>query len=547
MPVCLSRAFPFRFLAGFILAAAAAWWPGATAAAADDVKGPQVEYSAIHAASGGVNTYVPGKWGILNLEVTNPLQQPHELLSTTYFDGHATLQFGRRIWLPARSRLRIGQPLLSPDLAPEARDRFEFHSLVLDAAATNVVAARDDTGQILHSGILPAQLETPITGLIDHLGESFLPEVDKSAAYDLAVAARLSDRKSTRLARLEDRNYAPDDVSLQSLHQLVVADSRALDDPAGLAAIRRWVHGGGRLWVMLDRVDPRFLERILGDEFLCEVVDRVGLTSVRIEAVAKERFSTPVESEHEQPVDLVRVVATGANVTYTVNGWPAALWKPLGAGKILVTTLGPRGWMRLRTAEDDRSSPTGGRFVLLPPMAEIAKAFLVLPAAPLKISQIFEPQTVEYIGYSIPPRWLIASLLAGVVAAVVVLGLWLLRRGALEYLGWISSGLAVCVAVALLVIGGLNRHTISATAAAVAFTEAIAGTDDVRTRGAVALYNPESAPGTLGATRGGRLSVDMSGLEGTTRRMVWTDLDTFHWEHLALGGGQRVGTFEQSA
>src|SRR5689334_8563756 len=73
---------------------------------ADDVKAPQVEYSAIHAGTGGVNTYVPGKWGILNLEVTNPLDEPHELLSTTYFAGHPTLQFGRRIWIPARSRLR---------------------------------------------------------------------------------------------------------------------------------------------------------------------------------------------------------------------------------------------------------------------------------------------------------------------------------------------------------------------------------------------------------------------------------------------------------
>src|SRR5258708_16808011 len=39
---------------------------------------------------------------------------------------------------------------------------------------------------------------------------------------------------------------------------------------------------------------------------------------------------------------------------------------------------------------------------------------------------------------------------------------------------------------------------------------------------------------------------DMTGLEGTTRRMIWTDLDAWHWENLTLGGGQRSGFFEQS-
>ena len=257
-----------------VLAVALIW---SSPASGDDARKPRVEYSAIQAGMGGVSLYVPGKWGILNLAVKNPLEESHELLSTTYFDGQPTLQFGRRIWLPARSQLSTWQPVLSPSLPPGARDRFEFHSLVFDASGADDVATRDVSGQMLHSGILPAQLETPLTGLVD------IREVNglEDTAHDLVAASRVNQGLSPRVVSFPGQSFSPDcvsfspdDVSWQSLHQLVVADSRALDDPSGLPAIRRWVHGGGRLWVMLDRADPGILERILGDEFVCDVVGR---------------------------------------------------------------------------------------------------------------------------------------------------------------------------------------------------------------------------------------------------------------------------------
>jgi hypothetical protein len=179
-------------------------------------------------------------------------------------------------------------------------------------------------------------------------------------------------------------------------------------------------------------------------------------------------------------------------------------------------------------------------------MAEIAKFFL-LPSGPdATASQIFEPQAVEYVGYSVPPRWLIAGLLAGVAGAIMAAGAWLLHRGWLAHLGWIGPGLALGVAAVLLIIGRLNRHTIPPTAATVEFTEAVPGTDDIRTRGTVALYNPESAPSPIGTTRGGRLMPDLAGLEGSAKRLVWSDFDSWSWEHVTLAG-QRLAPFTQSA
>jgi hypothetical protein len=542
VPVCCRSSIPW--LAAILLLTVVG---SRRCVSADETTKPQVEYTAIHAGTGGVNTYVPGKWGIVNLEVTNPLNVPHELLSTTFFTGHPTLQFGRRIWVPARSRLFTWQPVLVPDQTFQGTSHFEFQSLVLEPAPDREVATRDDTGRVLHSGILPAQLQSPITGMIaSSVADGNRMEGFPDMAYELLVAARRCQRLSTRVTGLWDRNPVPDDESLQPLHQLVVADNRATEDPVALAAIRRWVHGGGRLWVMLDRVAPQFLERILGDEFQCAEVDRVGLTTVRVEATNKMPGGTTSEAEHEQPVELARVFVEGADTAYRVNGWPAAVWKNYGAGKVLVTTLAPEGWLRRPVPSDRRPTIDIGAFVPIAPLEELAREFLGQKEPAPKISQLLEPHAAGYIGYAILSRSLVGTLLGGFVAALTGLGIWLLRRGAVEHLGWLGPGTAVCVAAVLMAIGARNRHAIPATAAAVEFVESLPGTDDVRSRGTVVLYNPEAAAGVVGAGRGGRLIADMAGLEGTTKRMVWTDLGKWNWEHLSFNPGQRRAVWTEA-
>jgi hypothetical protein len=207
--------------------------------------------------------------------------------------------------------------------------------------------------------------------------------------------------------------------------------------------------------------------------------------------------------------------------------------------------------MRERTASDPElprailSLPGAGearRFVPLPPMAAMSKEFFPQTVAPAAYSQILEPRVGEYIGYSIPPRWLIMGLLGGFIAAVTGLETWLLGRRTFRSLDWLSSALAVCVALALLVVGVRNRHAIPMTAAAVDFVEAIPGSDDVRSEGALALYNPEASPSVIETTGGGRLIPELAGLEGTTKRIVWQGLDTWRWENLSLGAGERRGT-----
>ena len=58
----------------------------------------------VRASSAGTNAYVSGKWGVLRLNLTNPTSQSVEVLTATYFEDEPTLQYGRRVWMPAMSR-----------------------------------------------------------------------------------------------------------------------------------------------------------------------------------------------------------------------------------------------------------------------------------------------------------------------------------------------------------------------------------------------------------------------------------------------------------
>ena len=85
-------------------------------AAQDQAAALRVEHSAVNANVGGLHLCVPEKWSVLDLVVTNPLDEPREILSATYFDGAPTLQYGRRVWVPARARLTTWLPVLLPKL-----------------------------------------------------------------------------------------------------------------------------------------------------------------------------------------------------------------------------------------------------------------------------------------------------------------------------------------------------------------------------------------------------------------------------------------------
>ena len=101
--------------------------------------------------------------------------------------------------------------------------------------------------------------------------------------------------------------------SLDGVDTLVLASDHTLDDSAGMAAMRRWLHQGGRLWIPVDRVRREIVDALIGHAACYEEVDRVELSQFAVDDVtAPAGLPHTDEREFERPVVLVRVL-TGRN------------------------------------------------------------------------------------------------------------------------------------------------------------------------------------------------------------------------------------------
>ena len=301
---------------------------------------------------------------------------------------------------------------------------------------------------------------------------------------------------------------------------------------------------------MLDLCSPEVLEVLLGDEFTGHVVDRVGLNTVRVDQAPMIIDSEPTLGEevtYDHPVTMARVIASNMTVKYTVNGWPAALTRNFGDGRLVVTTLGAQAWMKPLPEKLQRTdnplfltqfTPTG-------PMGLLADVVLATRSPELLPAVEIESQAQDYVGYGVLSWWLVVGTLLAFSASILVIGLILLRVGNPEQLSWIGSILAVLVSAVLIQSGRANRNAIPPTLASIQLTQAVAGTDDVRSTGLITVYQPDGSTYPIGATRGGLLVPDMTGLEGSSKRLVMTDVDQYHWENVPQPAGLRSTPFKQ--
>jgi hypothetical protein len=308
---------------------------------------------------------------------------------------------------------------------------------------------------------------------------------------------------------------------------------------------------------MLDVVDPDVIAPLLGNDTPFQIVDRIGLTTVRLHRPAD---SPPANGrEFEQPVEHVRMLP-GADdrVITSANGWPAAFVRTVGRGRIVFTTLGARGWHRPRDPGDlrtkgggrDSRSPYEGMPLLpvaLPQLEELAAELQPREQPHAFTSDHLGPILVEDIGYSIMSRTTAAAILGIFLLAVLGIGVGLRRSRRPELVGWLAPAAAAAIAGLFLGLTAGSRRAVPETVATVAVIDVVPGSGEAAVNGLFAVYQPESGTVPLGTRRGGLLQLDIEGMEGQTRRWVQTDTDAWHWEDLALPAGVRTGRFKQTA
>jgi hypothetical protein len=513
--------------------------------AADEPAGTGIER--FNLSTGGTGLYRPGKWGLIKVSLANPQDRDVELLATTHLLDDPTLQYGRRLWMPPKSRLSTWHPLLMPPLDEPGQKFFDLRSMVLvESGGADAMATNEFGSMQFDQGFRVAHDEQS-TAVIVGRGEPDSGGYEWTTPQDVVTTARLSRGLFHNVTLLGDPLVPAGEELLDSLDHLVIASDRILPDAAGIAAIRRWVASGGRLWIMADRVSNGLLAALLGDDDTVTEVDRVDLTSVSIDMGSWSVVGSQFERDLERPARFVRVIVENMEVEFFVNGWPAAFRKPHGDGKILVTTLGGDGWVSPRTSSDPVAP--GGKdfqtpFVPSSPLSQMALEFFTPRPPPPIPRELAEEQVRQMIGYAVPQRSLVLGTLMAFTGLMLVIAVWLGRRGRLELMALVIPGLAVTASVVLLGAGWNNRSTIPASTAIVQWVQAVPGTDDIRSSGLAGLFENESPMRQLSGSQGGWMTPEMAGLEGTTRRLVWSDIDDWRWENLSSKPGLRMVAFQ---
>jgi hypothetical protein len=521
----------------------------------------------------GVHSYFGQNWVTLEVTITNPNTMARDARVVVFYSIRPDVQYARDIWVPPRTTLATWMLMgpapeenLKPGAPPSRTSRTrEIQSLIYDRTGgqdRRLPPAGDYQIRSRLAGYREPESQTCL--FLDSVKTADIrlwetpepPVTDDALDLVRAFRANASRSLSDHVLTVNDSFLPPIPEGFDGVEQFVLAGGKMVDDPPGLIALRQWLERGGKLWVMLDRTDPDLVARILGGNLDFHVVDRTSLTEVRFvvhrpaSPDGAPPGTDPTTREFEKPVDFVRVkVGKEYSVLSSVNGWPASFIRNVGLGKLIVTTLGARGWCRPRLPTDVKSPfeyfPNVP--ITVPTMEQLSEVLVPLiepnPLPPADLVPIVSGE----IGYSVVSvSW--AGIIFGVFLLVLLIfGIGLRKWGRMEVLGWIGPAAALLAGGVFLALGESSRRSIPPTVGVAQIVAINPKSSDQAVTGLLGFYRPDSGPTNLSSSDAGSLDLDMGGLEGQTRRFVMTDIDQWHWENLALPAGVRLGPFQSLA
>ena len=490
---------------------------------------------------GGTRTLRKNHWSLISFEVGNPTSHSVELLTTSFFVQAPQRQYGSALWVPPQAKRRGWFPILAPASLSDSTRTVEFHSFLIDRTGGAETILPGSHGTLTRHGMLGVTSARVTTGIM----QDPLDEAPRHAI----TAARTARNLTTSVPGLEDESLPPLETVVNGLDQLVISNDALLRDGAALTAVRQWLHGGGRAWIMLDKVSPTLVHQLLGNRFSWEAVDHVLLdTAELLPAQPQPGERDSLARTFDEPLDFLRIVVPNGDVSYSIGGWPAATWCSVGRGEVLFTTLEARGWYREWAPDDHQPKDVLKRssFTATEPLKRLAERFLQPRETPIKVRNAFDRIVSEELGHAILPFRLAALILGGFCATLVVLTLILVRFGRIAILGVLSPVLALLAAGILATAGAVSHQATPQSMAIGQHIEVDASFSTLRASGVVSLYNQQAWEAPTGCDTSGLFMPRTGEATGSTVRMVWTDLNHWRWENLTLPSGVQTGLFSCS-
>ncbi len=493
----------------------------------------------------GIQRFSPGGWSSVAVNGVNPTDADSEITVSVYLGDDSSLQFSKRFWVPARARRTTWLPILIPEDIPGEQHHVPMSSIRLNESDGGEKFTKNAVGMPITTRSLmltESEINTAVMFGDFGAGGDGISSANVEQIYRTVHAGRDSTIDSSlglSLIDLSDKFLPPTPRALDELDQIVIASDQILQDSAGVAQLRAWLFGGGRIWIMLDLAGEEVVRALAGDATSHTVVDRVALNDFQIESVDILQRDAAVESwSSETPVEMVRVLTDADEISCRVDGWPAAFWLPFGRGEMLLTTLGARGWL-------EGGKPTKAfhglstRFFELRNDPKNAVGAIRVPAAAMT------PILDHQIGYSIPSRSWAGSVLGINALLILVAGCWWMRQRRLEKLAVLIPISAIAATAVLLYVGNRQVRAVPSTVAIGQIVRVYDSVDEANVSTICAIYSQDAAdvelvsdygtmtlPSAAYQTGGSQTGGTQTGgtQTGGTMRIGWDDSGSSEWK-----------------
>jgi hypothetical protein len=348
---------------------------------------------------------------------------------------------------------------------------------------------------------------------------------------EMVIGAKVGAGFSRRMIRLEEEGL-PDALAWDVVDCFVIADERILANAANQSMLKRWLLGGGRLWVMLDRLPSDAIATLLEVDQSIATIDEssvlggeVTTNSSRALPKAERTISSSI------PLRMKRVVQTGGNVTHLLDNWPLAVWFPVGRGEILATTLSPRAWIQPRFIPPDTPEEKRTAFELKPWALELgSQFFLARTGKPTANSLRDSDYPLRQIGNPVVAKSIVSWSLIGFVTVLCGFGMYQVRKGAAYRLGWMVPLISLLGCLPLVIASQWIRTEIPETWGRLQIIDVSPDGSNADVREVSAVYLNDTNRMELTSKLESRIE-PISKQDVGVRRWEWKDLQQWNWRN----------------
>ena len=336
------------------------------------------------------------------------------------------------------------------------------------------------------------------------LGRELAPPLDwrwekvvPLTTYELAMASRVDAELSKDCIAMDGIGipFPTSQNDWKNTDLLMLAEQGPLRDAATIGALKSFLNSGGRIWVMLDSIDPQSLAPFLEPNQQVRLVDSVQLTDFRVTPATISVQEQDTHIELEDPVIFKRLMHRGGTVVHSIDGWPASLVMPIGRGELIITALESSAWIKLRKGQSSDDPFYRSDYELRPWGKSLIDTVQVKRAASIvSLKDLDYP--LERIGNPVVSRTWVAGILMSFCTALVGIGIWRLTAQDARAMGWIAPALALLASIPLVYLAWSQKRDIPPMVSVfqLAHLESNSG---ATLRESAAVYLPEDTSMTL--------------------------------------------------